>query len=109
MVLATENSYYQKHQQRLAHLYSNQFIILRVQQVCGGFSSISEAYSMAIDKFKLEIGTFLVIKVPARKRFNLKSKLPVKVSLLARILEWVFPGKSSSETGAIGRKHAYRN
>lgn len=93
MVLATEISFYHQKQQRLAQLYPNHFLIIQRQHVYGGYLSILEAYSVAIEKFNLVWGTFLVIKVLPTIPIPNGRKFSMKVSSYIRLLEGAVSGK----------------
>ncbi len=63
-------------QPELAKRYPNSFLVIKRQQVYGGFPSIAEAYASALEKF--EVGTFLVIKTLPPTSFT-GSKIPAAV------------------------------
>ncbi|RDC65954.1 hypothetical protein [Adhaeribacter pallidiroseus] len=91
MVLAEEIIFFNNNQQKLANAYPHCFLIIKGQRVFGGFSSIIEAYTSALDQF--EIGTFLVIKTLPVIQQTGKPKMLVRPSFFRSLLHGFIPAK----------------
>ena len=90
MILAEEIIFFNEQQQKLARAYPRCFLVIKGQRVYGGFPSIMEAYTSALEKF--EIGTFLVIKTLPFAKQPLKPHR-VRSSFLSWLLQWFSPEK----------------
>jgi hypothetical protein len=88
VMLSEEIKFFNNNQAILARWYPYNFIVIKGNQVYGGFQSILEAYASALKRF--EIGTFLVIKTRQKFCLNREQKLPVKSSWAANFLIRLF-------------------
>jgi hypothetical protein len=75
-MLSDEMKFFNSNQAILARWYPHSFIVIKGNQVYGGFASILEAYTSALQRF--EIGTFLVVKTRQKFSLNRRDKLPVQ-------------------------------
>ena len=91
MVLAEEVNFFKNNQQKLARAYPHCFLVIKGPRVYGGFPSILEAYSSALEKF--EIGTFLVIKTLPFVKQPHKPKILARPSWVSFLLQWFIPEK----------------